>query len=123
MPWNEADTIEHCADALLKLPTEIHLGPEHIMDRFEQMQLLKIGPIASLQLPAHAVVGARARREAGVRSRVRIRGAAVADPAPDHGGARHQARQPGTGVLPAAPLRLQPEPVSDHQIPLDEHLR
>jgi Undecaprenyl-phosphate glucose phosphotransferase len=50
MPWNEADTIEHCADTLLKLPAEIHLGPEHILDRFEQMQLLKIGPIASLQL-------------------------------------------------------------------------
>jgi Undecaprenyl-phosphate glucose phosphotransferase len=50
MPWNEADTIEHCADTLLKLPAEIHLGPEHILDRFEQIQLLKIGPIASLQL-------------------------------------------------------------------------
>lgn len=50
MPWNEADTIEHCADALLKLPAEIHLGPEHILDRFGQIELLKVGPIASLQL-------------------------------------------------------------------------
>ncbi len=50
MPWHDAATIEYCADALLKLPTEIHLGPEHILDRFEEVQLLKIGSMASLQL-------------------------------------------------------------------------
>jgi Undecaprenyl-phosphate glucose phosphotransferase len=50
MPWHDTDMIERCADALLKLPAEIHLGPEHILDRFEQVELLKIGPISSLQL-------------------------------------------------------------------------
>jgi Undecaprenyl-phosphate glucose phosphotransferase len=50
MPWHETGTIEHCADVLLKLPAEIHLGPEHILDRFEEVQLIKVGPIASLQL-------------------------------------------------------------------------
>jgi exopolysaccharide biosynthesis polyprenyl glycosylphosphotransferase len=38
------------AESLLKLPAEIHLGPEHILDRFEEVQLSKSGPIASLQL-------------------------------------------------------------------------
>lgn len=50
MPWHETGVIEHCADALLKLPAEIHLGGEPILDRFEEVQLLKIGPVASLQL-------------------------------------------------------------------------
>jgi Undecaprenyl-phosphate glucose phosphotransferase len=50
MPWHQTGTIEHCADALLKLPAEIHLGGEPILDRFEQVQLVKVGPIASLQL-------------------------------------------------------------------------
>ena len=50
MPWHDTDMINHCADALRKLPAELHLAPEHILDRFEQVQLLKIGPITSLQL-------------------------------------------------------------------------
>jgi polysaccharide biosynthesis protein PslA len=50
MPWHDADTIEYCADVLLKLPAAIHLGPEHILDRFEEVQVLKIGAMASLQL-------------------------------------------------------------------------
>jgi Undecaprenyl-phosphate glucose phosphotransferase len=50
MPWHDTDTIDRCAEALRKLPAEIHLGPEHILDRFEHAQLLKIGPISSLQL-------------------------------------------------------------------------
>jgi Undecaprenyl-phosphate glucose phosphotransferase len=50
MPWHDTDTIDRCVDTLIKLPAEIHLGPEHVLDRFEQVQLLKIGPISSLQL-------------------------------------------------------------------------
>jgi Undecaprenyl-phosphate glucose phosphotransferase len=50
MPWHDTDVIDRCADTLRKLPAELHLGPEHILDRFEQVQLLKIGPISSLQL-------------------------------------------------------------------------
>jgi Undecaprenyl-phosphate glucose phosphotransferase len=50
MPWHDTDMIDRCADTLRKLPVELHLGPEHILDRFEQVQLLKIGPISSLQL-------------------------------------------------------------------------
>ena len=50
MPWHATETIDFCAEALRKLPAEIHLGPEHILDRFEQVQVLKSGPVASLQL-------------------------------------------------------------------------
>jgi Undecaprenyl-phosphate glucose phosphotransferase len=50
MPWHDTDRIERCADALRKLPAEVHLGPEHILDRFDQVQLVKIGSISSLQL-------------------------------------------------------------------------
>lgn len=50
MPWSATDSIDRCAEALLKLPAEIHLGAEHILDRFEHVQLSKLGSMASLQL-------------------------------------------------------------------------
>ena len=50
MPWHDTDVIDRCVETLRKLPAEVHLGPEHILDRFEQVQLLRIGPISSLQL-------------------------------------------------------------------------
>ena len=50
MPWSATDTINRCAETFLALPAEIHLGPEHILDRFENIQLSKLGPMASLQL-------------------------------------------------------------------------
>jgi Undecaprenyl-phosphate glucose phosphotransferase len=50
MPWSATDTINRCAEALLKLPAEIHLGAEHILDRFEHLQLSRFGSMASLQL-------------------------------------------------------------------------
>jgi Undecaprenyl-phosphate glucose phosphotransferase len=50
MPWSAGDLINRCAEAMLKLPAEIHLGAEHILDRFEQVQLSKFGSMLSLQL-------------------------------------------------------------------------
>jgi Undecaprenyl-phosphate glucose phosphotransferase len=50
MPWFATETIDFCAEALRKLPAEIHLGPEHILDRFWQVELKKSGPVASLRL-------------------------------------------------------------------------
>ena len=50
MPWHATDTLHRCAEALLKLPAEIHLGAEHILDRFEHVQLSRFGSMASLQL-------------------------------------------------------------------------
>src|SRR5262249_40146334 len=49
--WPAPDTINRCAEALLKLPAEIPLGAEHILDRFEHVQLSKFGSRASPQLP------------------------------------------------------------------------
>jgi Undecaprenyl-phosphate glucose phosphotransferase len=50
MPWHATDTLHRCAEALLELPAEIHLGAEHILDRFEHVQLSRFGSMASLQL-------------------------------------------------------------------------
>jgi Undecaprenyl-phosphate glucose phosphotransferase len=50
MPWSATEMINGCAEALLKVPAEIHLGAEHILDRFEQVELSKFGSMVSLQL-------------------------------------------------------------------------
>jgi Undecaprenyl-phosphate glucose phosphotransferase len=50
MPWSDRDTINHCAETLLSAPSEIHLGAEEILDRFDHVQISKIGKMSSLQL-------------------------------------------------------------------------
>jgi Undecaprenyl-phosphate glucose phosphotransferase len=50
MPWSDADTIDRCVETLLNVPAEIHLGAEHVLDRFEHVQISKLGTMASLQL-------------------------------------------------------------------------
>ena len=50
LPWSATDTIARCAEAFLALPVEIHLGPEQVLHRFEDVELSKLGPLASLQL-------------------------------------------------------------------------
>ncbi len=50
LPWSATDTIARCAEAFLALPVEIHLGPEQILHKFEDVELSKLGPLASLQL-------------------------------------------------------------------------
>jgi len=49
-PWSEADAIDLSVEAMLSLPAEIHLGPEDVLYRFHNVQLGKLGPMASLQL-------------------------------------------------------------------------
>jgi Undecaprenyl-phosphate glucose phosphotransferase len=49
-PWSEADAIDRSVEAMLSLPAEIHLGPEDVLYRFHNVQLAKLGPMASLQL-------------------------------------------------------------------------
>jgi len=49
-PWSETGTIDSCVDEFLKIPVEIHLGPERVLDRFEHMRIARHGPMASLQL-------------------------------------------------------------------------
>jgi Undecaprenyl-phosphate glucose phosphotransferase len=50
VPWSATETIERCAEAFLALPVAIHLGAEQILHKFEEAELSKLGPIASLQL-------------------------------------------------------------------------
>ncbi len=50
MPWSATDTIDRCAATFLTLPVEIHLGPEQILHKFEEVELSKLGPLATLQL-------------------------------------------------------------------------
>jgi Undecaprenyl-phosphate glucose phosphotransferase len=50
LPWSATETIERCAAAFLALPVEIHLGPERILHKFEDVALSKHGPLASLRL-------------------------------------------------------------------------
>jgi len=50
LPWSATEVIDRCAETFLTLPVEIHLGPEQILHKFEDVELAKIGPLASLQL-------------------------------------------------------------------------
>ena len=50
LPWSATDTIDRCAETFLSLPVEIHLGPEQILHKFEEVKLSTLGPLASLQL-------------------------------------------------------------------------
>jgi Undecaprenyl-phosphate glucose phosphotransferase len=50
LPWSEIAAIERCTEILLALPVEVHLGPEEVLQKFEEVKLSKLGPIASLQL-------------------------------------------------------------------------
>jgi Undecaprenyl-phosphate glucose phosphotransferase len=50
LPWSATATIERCAETFLALPVEIHLGPEQILHKFDEVKLSTLGPVASLQL-------------------------------------------------------------------------
>jgi Undecaprenyl-phosphate glucose phosphotransferase len=49
-PWSKTALIEACVDALHLTPAAIHIGPEEIFDRFADLEVGKLGPIASLNL-------------------------------------------------------------------------
>jgi Undecaprenyl-phosphate glucose phosphotransferase len=50
LPWSATDIIDRCAETFLALPVEIHLGPEQILHKFEDVELSQMGPLASLRL-------------------------------------------------------------------------
>ena len=50
LPWSATEIIDRCARTFLALPVEIHLGPEQILHKFDEVELAKVGPLASLQL-------------------------------------------------------------------------
>jgi Undecaprenyl-phosphate glucose phosphotransferase len=55
LPWSATATIERCAETFLALPVEIHLGPEQILHKFDEVKLSTLGPVASLQLTRRAL--------------------------------------------------------------------
>jgi Undecaprenyl-phosphate glucose phosphotransferase len=57
LPWSETTTIERCAEVLLALPVEVHLGPEPVLHKFEEVKLSTLGPVASLQLTRRPLSG------------------------------------------------------------------
>jgi Undecaprenyl-phosphate glucose phosphotransferase len=50
LPWSATGAIKRCVDAFLALPVAIHLGPEQILKKFANVELSKLGQMASLQL-------------------------------------------------------------------------
>jgi Undecaprenyl-phosphate glucose phosphotransferase len=50
MPWSATEAIDRSAESFSTLPIEIHLGGEHVLDRFAHVELSKFGPMTSLQL-------------------------------------------------------------------------
>jgi Undecaprenyl-phosphate glucose phosphotransferase len=55
LPWSEKETIDACVNAFLRMPAAIHLGPERVLDRFDDIEIERLGPIASLNLVRRAL--------------------------------------------------------------------
>jgi exopolysaccharide biosynthesis polyprenyl glycosylphosphotransferase len=55
LPWSATETIERCAETFLALPVEIHLGPEQILHKFDEVKLSTLGPVTSLQITRRAL--------------------------------------------------------------------
>lgn len=50
VPWSETETIDLCVEAFLNTPIAIHLAPERVLDRFDQVAISRVGAMASLEL-------------------------------------------------------------------------
>ncbi len=50
LPWSATEIIDRCAETFLTLPVELHLGPEQILHKYDEVELAQIGPLASLKL-------------------------------------------------------------------------
>jgi Undecaprenyl-phosphate glucose phosphotransferase len=53
VPWSQTDVIDSCVTTFLRVPAQIHLGPERVLDRFVDARIDKIGTISSLSLGGH----------------------------------------------------------------------
>jgi Undecaprenyl-phosphate glucose phosphotransferase len=49
-PWSDMATIDATVDAFLRVPAAIHLGPERVLDRFDDARISKVGAVSSLFL-------------------------------------------------------------------------
>ncbi len=50
LPWSRTEAIDACVEAFTQVPASIHLGPQHVLDRFAKARVSRIGSIASLHL-------------------------------------------------------------------------
>ncbi|SDR40885.1 Undecaprenyl-phosphate glucose phosphotransferase [Rhizobiales bacterium GAS113] len=50
LPWSDKETIERCIEAFLTVPASIHLDPEKILSRFEDLKISRLGPVLGLNL-------------------------------------------------------------------------
>jgi Undecaprenyl-phosphate glucose phosphotransferase len=51
-PWTATDAVKQTAEKFGVLPAELHLGPDRMLEEFTNAELLRIGPISTLQLAA-----------------------------------------------------------------------
>ena len=116
MPWSAQETINACVEALLKLPAEIHLGAEHILDQFEHVELSRFGSMVSLQLTRMPLSRFEAHPEADIRPAIRLCRIAAADSGPAGCGVADQAGQQGAGFLSSASVWIQSKALPHHQV-------
>ncbi|TDR94149.1 undecaprenyl-phosphate glucose phosphotransferase [Enterovirga rhinocerotis] len=50
VPWSNVELIDLCVEAFLNTPTTIHLAPERVLNRFDQVSISRVGAMASLEL-------------------------------------------------------------------------
>jgi Undecaprenyl-phosphate glucose phosphotransferase len=51
-PWTATDAVKRSAETFGTLPAELHLGPDRMLEEFSNAELLRLGPISTLQLTA-----------------------------------------------------------------------
>lgn len=56
--WSQKAFIERCAEPFLSLPVSIHLGPERILDRFQDLKVERFGALSTLSLTRPPLSGA-----------------------------------------------------------------
>lgn len=49
-PWTATDAVKRTAEKFGVLPAELHLGPDRMLEEFGNAELLRLGPISTLQL-------------------------------------------------------------------------
>ena len=117
LPWSATEIIDRCAETFLALPVEIHLGPERILHKFDEVELSKLGPLASLQLTRLPL----SRAEIVQKRLFDLLFAALAllamTPLLIAVAILIKLDSRGAGLLRAAPLRLQSAAVPHHKIP------
>ncbi|MBY0297745.1 MAG: undecaprenyl-phosphate glucose phosphotransferase [Methylobacterium sp.] len=50
VPWSDAEDVERCVDAFLRVPAALHLRPGQVMDRFEDLRLARVGRLSGINV-------------------------------------------------------------------------